>query len=88
MCCCSNQSNDRGVASARSEHSGTVVLRVDDMTCGHCARAIEAAVRDALPEADATADADAKTVTVRGTGDVAAIRKAVAAAGYTPSTFA
>ncbi|MEN3226270.1 heavy-metal-associated domain-containing protein [Methylorubrum rhodesianum] len=56
------------------------------MTCGHCARTIETAVRAALPGAEATVDPAAKTVTVRGTGDVAAIHKAVAAAGYTPST--
>ena len=61
-----------------------VVLRVDDMTCGHCARTIEDAIERDLPGTEAAADPAAKAVTVRGTADAARVRQAVASAGYTP----
>ncbi|WP_236960207.1 heavy-metal-associated domain-containing protein [Methylobacterium durans] len=65
-----------------------MVLRVDDMTCGHCAGAIQAAVEGDLPGTQAAADPATKTVTVRGTADAAAVGRAVKSAGYTPSSGA
>lgn len=87
MCCCTNNS----VATpfpARRPQPDTVVLRVEDMTCGHCVGAVTAAVERDLPGTRATVDLGRKTLTVGGTEDAAAVARAVASAGYTPAPAA
>jgi len=88
MCCCTNNATGRPSSKSRPLDPTTVVLRVDDMTCGHCARTIKDAVERDLPGTEAIADPAAKTVTVRGTADAVAVRRAVASAGYTPAPAA
>lgn len=59
--------------------------RVDDMTCGHCARAITEAVRS--QDAAATVEFDMSRHLVRinhTTADAAKLAAAIADAGYTP----
>lgn len=83
MCSCQQHST---AASTTTQPSGDAVsLRVDDMTCGHCAGTIERAIKGAFPDATVTADIASKRVTVQGGGDFASIGALVTAAGYTPS---
>jgi copper chaperone len=59
-----------------------LTLKVDGMTCGHCAQAVTKAV-EAVPHVDrALVDLSAGEVVVEGTGDVGLIRKAIEDAGY------
>ncbi|MBN9453569.1 MAG: heavy-metal-associated domain-containing protein [Bosea sp.] len=82
MCSCRQHAT---IASSTTRApAGAVILRVDDMTCSHCAGTIERAVRDAFPGATVTADPVSKLVTVLGGGDFAGIGALVTAAGYTP----
>jgi copper chaperone len=88
-----------GCATHRSSKAGDLivpeasglVLRVEDMTCGHCAAKIRKAVEGAVPGAQVDPDPATKLVAVRGTANLhtvraaITIRAAIAAAGYTPS---
>jgi copper chaperone len=60
-------------------------LRVEDMTCGHCAATVKGEIESYLPGATAEVDLASKVVTVRGVPDLAAIEVVVASAGYTSS---
>ncbi|SOC36147.1 copper chaperone [Rhizobium subbaraonis] len=62
----------------------TVSFAVEDMTCGHCARAITSAVEAAAPGAIVSVDLAIHRVTVSGAADRSAIAEAIAAEGYTP----
>ena len=73
-----SQQNPAGQASG-------VSVRVEDMTCGHCAGAIRSAIESAIPGARVTADPQAKLVTVEGASDPARINGIITEAGYTPS---
>ena len=83
MCSCQQHATTTSTATPAS--SDAVSLRVDDMTCGHCAGRIEQAIKAALPGATVTADPASKLVTVQGGGDFASIGALITAAGYTPS---
>ena len=81
-----------GCSTHQSEKSKTVendpmalALKVEDMTCGHCASTITKAIEGGLPGAKVEADPASKIVLVRGASDMAAINALVAKAGYTPS---
>jgi copper chaperone len=67
---------------------GSLNLRVEDMTCGHCAGTIKKAVESAIPGTQVDADPASRLVSIRGTADLAAVKVIVAEAGYTPSTAA
>ena len=58
------------------------LFSVPGITCGHCATAIREAVRGVPGVGDVRVDVDAKTVRVAGGGDAAAVRAAIADAGY------
>ncbi|HMW28352.1 heavy-metal-associated domain-containing protein [Plasticicumulans sp.] len=64
----------------------TITLKVPDMNCGHCVRAIETAVRALDARAEVRCDLDAKTVQVATGLAGAAVLEAIREAGYTPST--
>jgi copper chaperone len=83
MCSCQQHATTASVATKAP--SDAVSLRVDDMTCGHCAGRIEQAIKRAFPGATVAADPASKLVTVQGGGDFASIGALVSAAGYTPS---
>ncbi len=83
MCSCQQHATTTSTAAPAS--SDAVSLRVDDMTCGHCAGRIEQAIKGAFPGATVNADPASKLVTVQGGGDAASIGTLITAAGYTPS---
>ncbi len=83
MCGCSTHSTQPNLAGAR--HPGAVTLRVEDMTCGHCAGAIKKAIETGLPGTQVEADPASKLVSVRGTTNLSSIKALVTEAGYTPT---
>ncbi|MGR3436225.1 MAG: heavy-metal-associated domain-containing protein [Shimia sp.] len=56
-----------------------------DMSCGHCRGAVEKAVADADPGAEAMVDLSAKTVAIRTRRSEAEMAEALRAAGYPPA---
>ena len=61
-----------------------LAFKVTDMTCGHCASAITRAVSAVDPRARVDIDLARQRVTVEPVdADAAALRAAIAAAGYT-----
>jgi copper chaperone len=58
-------------------------IRVEDMTCGHCAATIQSAIESSFPGAKVTANPEARLVSVEG-ADLAKVREIIASAGYTP----
>jgi copper chaperone len=79
MCSCSQHN-----ASEPAPKDAGVTLRVDDMTCGHCAATVTKAVESAIPGSSVVADPAGHLVSVFGTTDVERVKRLVAAAGYTP----
>jgi copper chaperone len=68
------------------QSSAGISVRVDDMTCGHCAATIKGAIESAIPGSRVTADPQAKLVRVEGASDPARINGIITLAGYTPAT--
>ncbi|MFC4173273.1 heavy-metal-associated domain-containing protein [Microvirga sp. GCM10011540] len=87
MCGCSTHQTDRAGQNVLPK-DGSLTLRVEDMTCGHCAGTIKKAVESALPGTQVDADPASKLVLIRGTADLSAVTAIVAEAGYTPSAAA
>lgn len=87
MCGCStHQAGNTGQTALPKD--GRLTLRVEDMTCGHCAGTIKEAVESSLPGTQVDADPTSKLVSIHGTADLAAVKAIVAKAGYTPSEAA
>lgn len=62
-----------------------IAFQVDDMTCGHCASTITKAVKAADANAQVSIDLAAHRVSIEpAQADAAALRDAIAEAGYTP----
>ena len=59
------------------------VIKVEGMMCGHCKARVESACKSVPGTEDAVADLAAKTVTVTGSADPAALKKAITDADYT-----
>ena len=83
MCGCSTHQPQPGTTVERDPNALT--LKVEDMTCGHCASAIAKAVEAGLPGARVQADPATKLVSIRGTRDLATVEALIAGAGYTPT---
>src|SRR5690606_10008003 len=66
------------------EGTSMVNFRVNDMTCGHCAGTIRAAIITAAPQADIEVDLSARRVAVEGVTDIDTVERAIREAGYTP----
>mgnify|MGYP001072317593 CR=1 FL=1 len=62
----------------------SIEFQVADMTCGHCAKTITAAVAQAAPGATVTVDLPTHRVTVTGADDADKIEDAIRDAGYQP----
>ena len=60
-------------------------FNVPDMSCGHCAAAIEKAVKSVDPDASVEADLASRTVTIASAKDPAWLQGALREAGY-PAT--
>lgn len=58
------------------------VIKVEGMMCGHCKARVEKICKSIPGTADAVVDLAAKTVTVSGTPDIAALKQAINDAGY------
>lgn len=63
-------------------------LKVEDMTCGHCAAAVQKAVRSVDPAAKVDVDLSAGTVTVETGADEGRIGNAISSAGYSNQALA
>ncbi|WP_348639910.1 heavy-metal-associated domain-containing protein [Rhizobium sp. FY34] len=61
----------------------TTTFQVSDMTCGHCEKAVKAALAEALPGIPVAVDLAGHRVTLEG-GDAATAEEAIREAGYTP----
>ena len=59
------------------------VIKVDGMMCSHCKARVETVCKAVPGTVDAVVDLAAKTVTVTGTADVEALKKAITDADYT-----
>lgn len=82
---CSCQQHSTTTSAAAPAPIGAVSFLVEDMTCGHCAGTIKQAIESKIPGTSVNADPGSKLVSVHGSADVAAVKSAVTAAGYTPS---
>ena len=58
------------------------VIKVEGMMCPHCKAMVEKVCKATAGTVDAVVDLQAKTVTVTGDADVAALKKAIVDAGY------
>lgn len=59
-----------------------LVLKIPDMSCGHCVATIAAAVRRLDATATVDADLEARTVAIRSGADPTRIEAAIREAGY------
>jgi copper chaperone len=83
MCGCSTHQTQ---ATQTVDHDpAALTLRVEDMTCGHCAGTIKTAIETSLPGTSVEADPASKLVSVRGSTDLTTIQALVIEAGYTPT---
>ena len=58
------------------------VIKVDGMMCTHCKARVEQVCKAVPGTEDAVVDLEKKQVTVRGSADAAALKKAITDAGY------
>lgn len=58
-------------------------VRVEDMTCGHCAATIQSAIESSIAGAKVSANPETRIVSVEG-ADLAKVREIITSAGYTP----
>jgi len=84
MCGCSTHQSQASQAAER--HPDALTVRVEDMTCGHCAGTIKKAIETGMPGTSVEADPASKLVSVRGSTDLSSIKALVTEAGYTPTT--
>ena len=59
-----------------------MVIHVEGMMCKHCKARVESVCKVVSGVTDAVVDLEARTVTVSGTADVQAVKKAIADADY------
>jgi copper chaperone len=83
MCGCSTHQTQETQVAERNP--AALTLRVEDMTCGHCAGTIKKAIETGLPGTSVEADPTSKLVSVHGSTDLSSIKALVTEAGYTPT---
>ena len=59
-----------------------MVIHVEGMMCKHCKARVESVCKGVSGVTDAVVDLEARTVTVSGTADVQAVKKAITDADY------
>lgn len=69
--------------TVKEEKNMETVIKVEGMMCSHCKARVEKACKSVPGTVDAVVDLAAKTVTVTGTADVAALKQAITDADYT-----
>lgn len=57
-------------------------LRIENMTCGGCARAVTKAIQSVDADANVTADPVSRTIKVETNANTAEVRQALEQAGY------
>lgn len=72
----------RRKTTIKEETTMEMVIHVEGMMCKHCKARVESVCKAVPGVADAVVDLEAKTVTVSGTADVQAVKKAIADADY------
>ncbi len=85
MCGCSDHAKPNVAHTDAAAGPGAVTMKVEDMTCGHCASTITGAIRGAFPGVSVHADPASKLVAVTGAADAARLHQVVRDAGYTPA---
>jgi copper chaperone len=83
MCGCT--SDTKGSTTKVEQTPDTLVLKVEDMTCGHCASTIAKALEAGLPGAEVHADPGTKLVSIKGARHPRDIVTLIRNAGYTPT---
>lgn len=66
----------------KEETTMETVIKVNGMMCKHCKATVERVCKEVPGTVDAQVDLEAKTVTVTGNADVAALKKAITDADY------
>ena len=66
----------------KEEINMEIVIKVNGMMCPHCKARVEQVCKAVAGTVDAVVNLEAKNVTVTGEADVAALKKAIADAGY------
>jgi Cu+-exporting ATPase len=74
--------DDIKTKSDKEEQMMTTVIKVEGMMCPHCKARVENVCKAVPGATDAVVDLAAKTVTVSGSADKAALEKAIVDAGY------
>lgn len=74
--------DDNKSKSDKEEQMMTTVIKVEGMMCPHCKARVESVCKAVPGATDAVVDLAAKTVTVSGSADKAALEKAIVDAGY------
>ena len=69
---------------AMTAHAPVTRMRVDGMTCAHCVRAVEQAMREIPGLQSVSVDLESGLVTATGEIDAGAMRAAIVEAGYEP----
>ncbi len=67
----------------KEENTMQTVIKVEGMMCNHCKARVEKVCKEVPGTQDAVVDLAAKTVTVTGNADLAALKKAISDADYT-----
>ena len=67
----------------KEENTMQTVIKVEGMMCNHCKARVEKVCKEVPGTQDAVVDLAAKTVTVTGNADPAALKKAISDADYT-----
>jgi copper chaperone len=83
MCCGCATRQPQAAAAPRELAADTLIVKVEDMTCPHCANTITRAVAAGLPGVAVAADPATKLVSVTGAADPAVIASLISGAGYT-----
>ena len=83
MCGCSTHHAQSSTTTERDPTA--VILKVEDMTCGHCASTVTKAVEAGLPGTRVQADPATKLVSIWGSLDLAKVEALIVSAGYTPT---
>ena len=75
-------SGEEDITTIKEETAMEMVIHVEGMMCKHCKARVESVCKAVPGVADAVVDLEAKTVTVSGTADVQAVKKAISDADY------
>ncbi len=80
---CSSHQTHESQSTGHAHDPAALTIRVEDMTCGHCAGTIKKAIESTLPGTQVNADPGSKLVSVSGPASFARLQEIVSTAGYT-----